>query len=88
MGRLTILQKLAKSAPKAAKAVPEKANLLDRIGPYLVKAGALGGLAAGDMYLREKGRELEENSPGQEPDPSSATFVEQLYILEPRNRSR
>ena len=87
MGKLTILQKMARQASRSAKGAPEKVNLLDRIGPYLVKAGALGGLAAGDFYLHEKGRELEEKRPGQEPDPSSATFVEQLYIM-PVKRSK
>jgi len=87
MGKLTILQKMARPVLRSTNGTPDKANLLDRIGPYLVKAGALGGLAAGDAFLHEKGRELEKTHNGQEPDPASATFVEQLYIM-PLKRSR
>lgn len=78
-----IVRPLAKETEKAARG--KEQTFLDRVAPYVMKVGAVGGLAGGDVYMRYKGRKIEEGHPGQEPDPAFNGFFDMLYI-QPRRR--
>lgn len=51
-----------------------------------LKGVGLLGLGLGGAYVKMKGDELEENHPGQEPDPVNHSFFEMLYTL-PKKRN-
>lgn len=51
-----------------------------------LKGVGLLGLGVGGAYIKMKSDELEQNHPGQEPDPANHSFFEMIYTL-PKKRN-